>query len=90
MSTPALLDMANILERSELEVFVDEAGAITIQQTACAPVGLQAVVVDAEDVSNLIRALEDARRRVRRAVAEEREEITVPAFVYPTRPARSP
>ena len=82
--------MANIPERSELEVFVDDAGAITIRQDARPSHGRQAVVVDAEDVSTLIRALEDARRKVRRAAAEEREEITVPAFVYPTRPARSP
>jgi hypothetical protein len=41
------------------------------------------------DVSTLIRALEDARRKVRRRVAEEREEVTVPAFVYPPRPTSS-
>jgi hypothetical protein len=82
--------MANIPERFELEVFVDDAGAITIRQDASASESLRAVVVDPDDISALIRALEAARRKVRRGAAEEREEITVPAFVYPTRPARSP
>ena len=83
--------MATISQRPGLEVFVNEIGTITIQQD----VGRTAedeplVVVHPDDVSTLIRALEEARRKTRRAGAEEREEVTVPAFVYPRRPVSSP
>ena len=66
---------------------VNEIGTITIQQDVGRtredePI----VVVHPDDVSTLIRALEDARRKTQRASEEEREEVTVPAFVYPRRP----
>jgi hypothetical protein len=81
--------MAISPERPALEVFVNEIGTITIRQDADGeeePV----VVVHPDDVSSVIRALEDARRKVRRRAKEEREEVTVPAFVYPRRPVSSP
>jgi hypothetical protein len=77
-----------------LEVFVNGARTNTIRQDAdgqaASPEEEPMVVVHPDDVSTLIRALEDARRKARRGGADKREEITVPAFVYPSRPVRSP
>jgi len=83
--------MANVTSRPALEVFVNEIGTITIRQEADGGSAEEEplVVVHPEDVSTLIRALEDARRNVRRGRADDREEVTVPAFVYPSRPIRS-
>jgi hypothetical protein len=81
--------MAISPERPALEVFVNESGTITIRQDADGeeePV----VVVHPDDVSSVIRALEDARSKACGAAAEERQEVTVPAFVYPRRSSRSP
>jgi hypothetical protein len=85
--------MASNPERSGLEVFVNEIGTITIRQdvdgrdvsTEDEPV----VVVHPDDVSNLIRALETARRTSRRSAFQEREEVTVRAFAHPRRPTSS-
>jgi hypothetical protein len=83
--------MANATLRPALEVFVNEIGTITIRQDTDgqSPDEEPLVVVHPEDVSTLIRALEDARRKARRGRADEREEVTVPAFVYPSRPSGS-
>jgi hypothetical protein len=83
--------MAPVTPRPALEVFVNEIGTITIRQDADAqsPDEAPLVVVHPEDVSTLIRALEEARRKARRGRADEREEVTVPAFVYPSRPQGS-
>jgi hypothetical protein len=86
--------MATIPARTGLEVFVNEARTITIRQDADGQAASleeePMVVIHPDDISALIRALEDARRKARRVAVEEREEITVPAFVYPNRPVRSP
>jgi hypothetical protein len=80
--------MANATPRPALEVFVNEIGTITIRQDADRESAEEEplVVVHPEDVSTLIKALEDARRKARRGRPDEREEVTVPAFVYPSRP----
>jgi hypothetical protein len=85
--------MASIPARSELEIFVNDSGTITIRQddpqTLTSPSEEPMVVVHPDDVSTLIRALEEARRQARRGPNDEREEVTVPAFFYPPRPVRS-
>jgi hypothetical protein len=85
--------MATIPAGTGLEVFVNEARTITIRQDADPQSGSDEdapmVVIHPDDISALIRALENARRNVRRGGADKREEITVPAFVYPSRPIRS-
>jgi hypothetical protein len=83
--------MATATPRPALEVFVNEIGTITIRQDAegQSPDEEPLVVVHPEDVSTLIHALEDARRKARRGGVEKREEVTVPAFVYPSRPSGS-
>lgn len=90
--------MANKPQPAALEVFVNNIGTITIRQDLSAPneQGESSeeegpmVLVHPDDVSLLIMALEDARRKARRGAAEEREEITMPAIVYPRRPVSSP
>jgi hypothetical protein len=83
--------MATARERPGLDVFVNEIGTITIQQDVGQSTEEEPlIVVHPEDVSTLIKALEDARRKARRAREDEREEVTVPAFVYPRRPISSP
>lgn len=83
--------MANIPARSGLEIFVNDVGTITIRQDD--PVSSRGeepmIVVHPDDVSTLIRALEEARRQIRRAADDEHEEVTVPAFFYPPRPLSS-
>jgi hypothetical protein len=88
--------MASIPARSGLEIFVNDVGTITIRQDDPAPFASAAdepmVVVHPDDVSTLIRALEEARRQARRGAnddQDEREEVTVPAFFYPPRPVSS-
>jgi hypothetical protein len=85
--------MASIPARSGLEIFVNDVGTITIRQDDPATFASAAdepmVVVHPDDVSTLIRALEEARRTARRGANDEREEVTVPAFVYPPRPVSS-
>jgi hypothetical protein len=76
-----------------LEIFVNDAGTITIRQddpaASASPSEEPMVVVHPDDVSVLIRALEEARRQARRGVDDERDEVTVPAFFYPPRPVSS-
>jgi hypothetical protein len=88
--------MASIPARSGLEIFVNDVGTITIRQddpvTFASTGDEPMVVVHPDDVSTLIRALEEARRRARRGASDEQdeqEEVTVPAFFYPPRPVSS-
>jgi hypothetical protein len=83
--------MGTIRERPGLEIFVNDIGTITIRQDVKERAREEepAVVVHPDDVSTVIRALEDARRKARRAAAEEHEEVTVPAIVYPRPPLSS-
>jgi hypothetical protein len=85
--------MASLPARSGLEIFVNDGGTITIRQddpaTFASPGEEPMIVVHPDDVSTLIRALEEARRRARREADDEHEEVTVPAFFYPPRPVSS-
>jgi hypothetical protein len=84
--------MATIPERLALEVFVNDIGTITIRQDVDVQTSKDEpmVVVHPDDVSTLISALEDARRRALRGAAEEQDEVTVPAIVDPSTPGSSP
>lgn len=66
--------MATIPEASELEVFVNNLGTITIRQDEEEAM----LVVHPDDVSILIGALERARRKALRLKAEEHDEVFVP------------
>jgi len=59
--------MAPAIPRPALEVFVNQIGTITIRQDGegQSPDEEPLVVVHPEDVSTLIRALEEARRKAR-------------------------
>jgi hypothetical protein len=91
--------MANIPARSGLEIFVNDGGTITIRQddplTFASTGDEPMVVVHPDDVSMLIRALEEARRKARSGAKneqdeqDEQEEVTVPAFFHPPRPVSS-
>jgi hypothetical protein len=68
--------------RSELEVFVNNLGTITIRQADDATSGGEPLLeVHPDDISMLIHALDRARREAQRLAADERdeyEEVTMP------------
>jgi hypothetical protein len=80
--------MATRSTRPELEVFVNDMGTISIQRDARFGNDDAIVVVDPDDVSALIRALEHARREALRVDSDEWEEVTRPA-IHPRRPVSS-
>jgi hypothetical protein len=88
---PYAFHMAMKSTRPGLEVFVNEVRSISIRQDLDGQPtdGWPMVVIDPDDVSTLIRALETARREVRGAALPEREDVTVPALVHPRRPVGS-
>jgi hypothetical protein len=73
------ISMASEQRRPALEVLVNDVHSITIRQDVDGSTE-RSVVIDPEDVSTLIQALETARREARHVASPEREEVTVPAF----------
>jgi hypothetical protein len=73
--------MATNPQRSDVEVFVNQIGTITIRQADEPAIEEEPmVVVHPDDVSMLIRALVRAKQQAARAAEEEHEEVTVPAL----------
>jgi hypothetical protein len=81
--------MATRSKGPELEVFLNDMGTISIRRERPLAQDDALVVVDPDDVSALIRALDLARRQALRSDADEPEEVTRPAIIYPRRPVSS-
>jgi hypothetical protein len=76
-------------KRTELEVFVNDMGTISIRREGRSAADESLVVIGPEEVSTLIGALDRARKKALGFGADDTDEITIPAIEYARGPISS-
>jgi hypothetical protein len=76
-------------KRTELEVFVNDMGTISIRREGRSAADESLVVIGPEEVSTLIGALDRARKIALGFGADDTDEITIPAIEYARGPISS-
>jgi hypothetical protein len=72
--------MASSSPRPELEVFVNDKGTISIRRGGRSPADESLVVIDPDEVSMLLGALDRARKKALGSGVDDTDEITIPAI----------
>jgi hypothetical protein len=82
--------MASGSKRTELEVFVNDMGTISIRREGRSAADESLVVIGPDEVSTLIGALDGARKKALGSGVDDTDEITIPSIEYARRPSGSP
>jgi hypothetical protein len=81
--------MASGSKRPELDVFVNDMGTISIRRAGRSLAEESLVVIDPDEVSTLIGALDRARKKALGTGVDDTDEITIPAVQVPGPPTGS-
>jgi hypothetical protein len=81
--------MASRSKRSELDVFVNDMGTISIRRQGASTDDESLIVIGPDEVSLLIGGLDRARRKALGVGVDDTDEVTIPSIEYARLPAGS-